>query len=79
MKNATILSTLEALLNVMDARANVNIFKATADGKEELLRSNKLYNLLADNEFIGNRSIYNARVIGLSITLGVTSILIEEA
>ncbi len=77
--NAIINTTLEVFLNVMDARANVNIFKATADGKEELLRSNKLYNILADNEFIGNRSIYNARIIGLNVTLGVTSILIEEA
>ena len=59
--------------------AYVNIFRQLKDGKEELLRSNKLYNLLADNEFIGNRSIYDARVIGLTVTLGVVSILIEEA
>ena len=79
MKNATILSTLKDLLNVMDARANVNIFRQLKDDKQELLRSNKLFRLLADNEFIGDRSIYNARVIGLSVTLGETSILIEEA
>lgn len=79
MKNATILTTLEALFEVMDPRATVNIFKETDNGNNELLRSNKLYNLLADNEFIGNRSIYNAKVIGLSIALGVASILIEEA
>lgn len=76
--NAIINTRLEDLLNVMDARANVNIFRLK-DGKQELLRSNKLFRILADNEFIGNRSIYNARVIGLSITLGETSILIEEA
>ena len=77
--NATILTRLEGLFEVMDPRARVNIFIQRKDGKEELLRSNKLYIILADNEFIGDRSIYNARVIGLSITLGVTSILIEEA
>ena len=77
--NAIINTRLEDLFEIMDARANVNIFKKTEDGKEELLRSNKLYRLLADNEFIGNCSIYNARVIGLSVALGVTSILIEEA
>ena len=80
MKNNAIINTrLEVLLNIMDARANVDIFRATADGKEELLRSNKLFRILADNEFIGDSSIYNARVIGLNVTLGVTSILIEEA
>lgn len=77
MKNATILSTLEDLLNVMDARANVDIFIQLKDGKEGLLRSNKIYNLIADPEFIGKYGSY--KVIGLSIALGVTSILIEEA
>lgn len=80
MKNATILMTLGTLFAIMDARANVDIFIEKPDGKQELLRSNKLFMILADNEFIGNLSIYNARVIGLSNILGgVTSILIEEA
>lgn len=79
MKNATILMTLGALFAIMDTRANVDIFIEKPDGKQELLRSNKLFMILADNEFIGNLSIYNARVIGLSNALGVTSILIEEA
>lgn len=79
MENNAIINTrLEDLFDIMDARANVNIFRTTADGKEELLRSNKLFRLLADNEFIGDRSIYNARVIGLTVALGVASILIEE-
>lgn len=77
--NAHINARLEDLFEFIDARAYVNIFRQLKDGKEELLRSNKLYNLLADNEFIGNRSIYDARVIGLTVTLGVVSILIEEA
>lgn len=77
--NAHINARLEDLFEFIDARAYVNIFRQRKDGKEELLRSNNLYNLLADNELIGDRSIYNARVIGLSFTLGVTNILIEEA
>ena len=77
MKNATILTKLEALLDVMDARANVDIFIQLKDGKEGLLRSNKIYNLISDPEFIGKYGSY--KVIGLSIALGVASILIEEA
>ena len=77
--NAHINARLEDLFEILDARAHVSIFKKTDDGKEEILRSNKLYRLLADNEFIGNRAIYNARVIGLTVSFGVTSILIEEA
>lgn len=76
MKNATIIMTLEALFKVMDPRTNVGIFRQLKDG-QELLRANKLYNLLADNEFIGKYG--SCKVIGLSVALGVTSILIEEA
>lgn len=75
--NATILTRLEGLFDVMDPRANVDIYNQIKEDHQELLRANKLYNLLADNEFIGKYGSY--KVIGLSITLGVTSILIEEA
>lgn len=75
--NKNIGATLEELLNVMDARANVNIFKDLGNCKDELLRSNKIYNLISDPEFIGKYGSY--KVIGLSIALGVASILIEEA
>ena len=77
MKNATILTTLEELLNVMDARANVNIFESKENNKQDLLRSTKLYNLLPDDLFITVYGDY--KVVGLSIALGVVSILIEEA
>ena len=76
INNAIISSRLEPLLNVMDARANVEIFIKRENGSE-LLRGNKLYNLLADDEFIGKYG--SCKVIGLSVGLGVTSILIEEA
>ena len=77
MKNATILSTLEAILNFMDARASVDIFRQFSDGGQELLRGNKIYNLIADPEFIGKYGSY--KVIGLSVTLVGVIILIEEA
>ena len=77
MNNATIFTTLEALFDVMDPRANVNIFESKENNKQDLLRSTKLYNLLPDDLFM---TVYgNYKVVGLSITLGVTSILIEEA
>ncbi len=75
--NKNIGATLEELLKVMDARANVNIFKDLGNCKDELLRSNKIYNLISDPEFIGKYGSYN--VIGLCVTLGVASILVEEA
>ena len=77
MKNNTIINTrLEDLLNVMDARAYVDIFEQVGE-YQELLRSNKIYNLISNQEFIGKYGAY--KVIGLSVTLAVTSILIEEA
>lgn len=77
MKNNAIINTrLEELLNVMDARAYVDIFEQVGE-YQELLRSNKIYNLISNQEFIGK---YGAcKVIGLNVTLAVTSILIEEA
>lgn len=77
MKNATILSTLEDLLNVMDARANIDIFESKENNEQDLLRSTKLYNILPDDLFMTVYGDY--KVVGLSITLGVASILIEEA
>lgn len=80
MKNIAIINTtLGTLFGVMNTRATVNIFRQLNDGNQELLRSNKLFRILADDEFIGDLSIYNARVIGLTIILGVVDILIEEA
>ena len=77
--NAHINATLESLLGSMDARAYVNIFRQLKDGKEELLRSNKIYNIISDQEFFGAYNVCEAKVIGLTIAFGVASILIEEA
>jgi hypothetical protein len=77
--NAVINSTLEELLGVMDARANVNIFRQLKDGKQELLRSNKIYNIISDQEFFRAHNVCEAKVIGLLVSFGFASILIEEA
>ena len=75
--NAVISAPLEELLASLDARAYITIFTKSEDGKEALLRSNYVYKLLSDDEFIGNFSNY--RVIGLTIILKHINILIEEA
>lgn len=75
--NAIINTRLEELLNVMDARANVNIFKSKENNKQDLLRSTKIYNFLSDGLLMTVYGDY--KVVGLSIALGVTSILIKEA
>lgn len=75
--NAVISAPLEELLASLDARAYITIFTKSEDGKEALLRSNYIYKLLSDDEFLGNFSNY--RVIGLTIILKHINILIEEA
>ena len=75
-KNAVILTTLESFLDVLDARARVNIF--IEDQDKPLKLDTCLYNILADNDkFLGTYGNYN--VIGLRVILGTTQILIKEA
>lgn len=74
--NAIINTRLTDLFRVMDLRANVNIFNKELDVTDErLIRSDKLYKLISDGEFLSAFGSY--KVIGLTVTLGVTSILIE--
>ena len=76
-KNANITATLDSLLNVLDARVNVDIFREIENGQEGV-RGTKLHNLLSDPEFIGNYGSH--KVIGLSVNaLTGISILIKEA
>lgn len=76
--NAIINTSLVELFKVMDPRANVNIFNKELDVTDErLIRSDKLYKLISDGEFLSEFGDY--KVVGLSIALGVASILIEEA
>ena len=74
--NAIINTRLEELFKVLDPRAYLTIFKKTEDSKEELLRSTDLYRLLSDDEFIGKYGDY--KVIGLTVVVGRTSLLIKE-
>ena len=75
MKNATIRTTLENLLNVMDARANVSIFVGSEESNTSV-KYLKVYNFLSESELMSKYG--SCKVIGLSVTCGVTSILIEE-
>ena len=78
MENNAIINTrLEELFNVMDPRAYVNIFTKTKNGKDAILRSTNIYKLIADDEFIGKYGSYE--VIGLTIILNHTNLLIKEA
>ena len=74
-KNAVINLTLETLLEILDARAIVNVFLEDQD--KPLKLKTGVYRLLADTDrFI--ESYGNYRVIGLARVLGLTSILIKE-
>ena len=78
MENNAIINTrLEELFKVMDPRAYVNLFTKTENGKDALLRSTNIYKLIADDEFIGKYGSYE--VIGLTIILNHTNLLIKEA
>jgi hypothetical protein len=78
--NATIQGKLIDLLNVLDARAIVNIFVNTegdGDPKNSYSISYlKVYEFLTEPELV--RKYYNYDVIGLSLGL-TTNILIKEA
>lgn len=77
--NATINTRLEALLNVLDARSDVVIFKMineSKDSKDTYLTTDKIYNLISDPEFIGKYGNY--KVIGLTVVTSLTGLLIEE-
>lgn len=75
--NATINTRLEALLNVLDARSDVVIYKKINDSKDTYLTTDKIYNLISDPEFIGKYGNY--KVIGLTVFTRLAGLLIEEA
>lgn len=75
--NATIKARLEALLNVLDARSDVVIYKKIKDSKDTCLTADKIYNLISDPEFIGKYGNY--KVIGLTVFTRLAGLLIEEA
>lgn len=73
-KNAIITTNLESLLDVMDARTTIKVF---FDGSDDSLATLKVYNLLSEPGLMARYGKY--RVVGLSVTLGITNILIKEA
>lgn len=72
--NAIITTNLDSLLDVLDARATVKVF---FDGSDDSLAALKVYNLLSEPELMAKYGKY--KVVGLSVTLSITSILIKEA
>ena len=74
--NAIITSRLKDLLDVMDARATVNIF-VERDGAQESVKYLKVYEFISEPELMRKYGKYE--VVGLSVALSITSILIKEA
>ena len=74
--NAIIHGRLKDLLDILDARAFVDIFVDEGAGKQALLRSARVYELLANTDFMRTygRKYY---VVGLTVDLS-TSILISK-
>jgi hypothetical protein len=76
MENNAILNIrLVELLNILDARAIITLF--TEIGAEPVKRNVKVYELLADSDFIKTHK--NTEVKGLVSFYNVTNILIKEA
>ena len=72
--NGIINIRLVELLDILDARATVCIFKEIG---EPAIKDCKVYEILADKEFI--KSHKRTEVKGLVSFINVTNILIEEA
>ncbi len=75
--NAIINSTLKDFLEIIDARAAVNIFVENKEtGAQELIKDARVYEILSDNDFLNKYKKYD--VVGLCCGL-ITNILIKEA
>lgn len=74
--NAIMNGFLKDLLDILDARLNVDIFVDEGAGKQALLRSARVYELLANDEFMQTYG-RNYEVVGLTVGLS-TSILITK-
>ena len=72
--NAIINIRLVDLLNILDARTTVSIF--TEIGKEPVKNQFKVYELLADSDFM--RANKNTEVNGIVNFIHITNILIKE-
>lgn len=76
-KNATINSRLEDLLNVMDARAYINVFVENADEDQTSVAYCRVYEFITDDGLMIDYK--DLKVIGLDCGLPSTHILIKEA
>lgn len=77
MKNNAIVNTnLGDLLNLLDARAFVNIF-AGKNGDKCVKANRRVYELLSDKEFL--KAYADRQVTGLLTLLNSISIMVEEA
>ena len=74
--NAIIKGRAGELLNALDARTFICIYKQDKAGKEELICSTNLYNILANAQFLEAYKDYE--VIGITLLIGTTAILIKE-
>ena len=74
--NAIIRSRLIDLLDVMDARATVNIF-VEKDGEQKSVKYLKVYEFISEPELM--RKYKDYEVIGLCCDFSSTNILIKEA
>ena len=74
--NAIISGFLSDLLNILDARTWVDIFLCEGEGKQSILRSARVYELLANDEFMQTYGRYY-KVVGLTLGMS-TSIKIEK-
>lgn len=76
MKDKTfILSTLEGLLTVLEMRKIVNIFVSRGESYDTVF-TDSVYRFFANDELYAKYKDY--KVIGLTVTLGVVGILIDE-
>lgn len=76
-KNATINSRLEDLLDVMDARAYINVFVENADEDQTSVAYCRVYEFITDDGLMDDYK--DLEVIGLNCGLPSTNILIKEA
>ena len=77
MENAIINGfRLKDLLNILDARANVTVFTGITSNDSITENSVKVYELLADKEFIETYGKYNVK--GLVSFINTTNILITK-
>ena len=75
--NAIITTTLEDLLNIMDARAYISLFVKEDDVDKCTGPTIRVYELLTDSEKMSKWGAY--RVISLSTFNNVAGVLIKEA